>query len=247
MIGELIPTGVTFGNGRQNINNSFSGNAEFNNITLDSGGDFYGGNGGGVIYSGGTNLYDIFSHNNFWISSSGNSSVILNNSTENYSQSIFSLITGSGNTMDSLVGNYGSIIGGVSNKMTFLGGSMIQENSNSIIGGSYNEIIQSFASARRLSIIGGIYNEIGGFDSSIIGGSGNTSYSNYSVILGGQNLTSTKNNTAMAQRIHVDEYIDLEPQNTLPEALKGRMFFSGNPLNRMMYCTGITSEDWVIL
>lgn len=61
MTGELIPTGVTYGVGRISINNSFSGTAEFNNISLDSGGDFSGGTGGGVIYSGGTDLYGVFS------------------------------------------------------------------------------------------------------------------------------------------------------------------------------------------
>jgi len=61
MIGELIPTGVTFGAGRQSINDMFSGTAEFNNIILDSGANFSGGTGGGIIYSGGTDLYDIFS------------------------------------------------------------------------------------------------------------------------------------------------------------------------------------------
>jgi hypothetical protein len=60
MIGELIPTGVTFGVGRNSINTSFSGTAEFNNVALDSGADFSGGTGGGILYSGGTDLYNIF-------------------------------------------------------------------------------------------------------------------------------------------------------------------------------------------
>lgn len=60
MTGELIPTGVTFGVGRNSINDAFSGTAEFNNISLDTGGDFSGGTGGGALLSGGTNLYDIF-------------------------------------------------------------------------------------------------------------------------------------------------------------------------------------------
>jgi hypothetical protein len=60
MIGELIPTGVTFGAGRNSINAAFSGTAAFNNITLDSGGNFAAGTGGGTITSGGTDLYNIF-------------------------------------------------------------------------------------------------------------------------------------------------------------------------------------------
>lgn len=60
MNGELIPTGVTFGAGRNSINYAFSGTAAFNNIELDSGANFSGGTGGGVILSGGTDLYNIF-------------------------------------------------------------------------------------------------------------------------------------------------------------------------------------------
>lgn len=63
MIGELIPTGVTFGVGRSSINTSFSATAEFNNVVLDSGGNFSGGTGGGAIFSAGTDLYSIFSTN----------------------------------------------------------------------------------------------------------------------------------------------------------------------------------------
>lgn len=61
MTGELIPTGVTFGVGRNALNDAFSGTAKFNNIILDSGANFSGGTGGGAIYSGGTDLYSIFS------------------------------------------------------------------------------------------------------------------------------------------------------------------------------------------
>jgi hypothetical protein len=60
MTGELIPTGVTYGVGRNSINDAFSGTAYMNNISLDSGGNFSAGTGGGIIYSGGTDLYNIF-------------------------------------------------------------------------------------------------------------------------------------------------------------------------------------------
>jgi hypothetical protein len=61
MIGELIPTGVTFGTGRISINNQFSGTAEFNSIEVF--GNLSAGT-GGAFYSGGTDLYNIFSTNN---------------------------------------------------------------------------------------------------------------------------------------------------------------------------------------
>jgi len=60
MTGELITTGVTFGAGRNSINDAFSGTAQFNNITLDSGANLIGGVGGGIISSGGTDLYNVF-------------------------------------------------------------------------------------------------------------------------------------------------------------------------------------------
>ena len=74
---ELIPTGVTFGVGRNSINESFSGTAEFNNIKLDSGANFSGGTGGGIIFSGGTDLYDIFTNFlNGFVSGSGTTDTI---------------------------------------------------------------------------------------------------------------------------------------------------------------------------
>lgn len=57
MIGELIPTGVTFGVGRVSLNTQFSGTADFNNVEVS--GNLSAGT-GGVIYSGGTDLYNIF-------------------------------------------------------------------------------------------------------------------------------------------------------------------------------------------
>lgn len=63
MIGELIPTGVTYGIGREALNDQFSGTGEFNNVEVS--GNLSAGT-GGVIYSGGTDLYNIFG------SSSGN-------------------------------------------------------------------------------------------------------------------------------------------------------------------------------
>jgi len=41
--------------------------------------------------------------------------------------------------------------------------------------------------------------------------------------------------------------LNLLPQNTLPTSNYGVMFFSGTPLNRIMYCTGTTNADWIII
>jgi hypothetical protein len=322
MIGELIPTGVTFGVGRNSINDQFSGTAEFNNITLESGANFSGGTGGGIIYSAGTDLYNIFittadgnditrvqpgtntttggtynfpvvnivdspsfnsitasgsssfatlsastiysgntnlgsiilgysgTSGNLWSASTGSNSIITNNDNNNTAYGECSFVSGSGNTMHpGAVGNFGSILGGVSNSMTHIGGSFTTETSNSIIGGNFNEIRQTFTSPRRSAIIGGRYNLLSAQDAAIIGGSGNTVQinSDYSVVLGGQGLNVTKNNTAIMQRGHINEFFDLLPQTTLPTAEIGRVFFSGTPLNRIMYNTGGTDSDWIII
>lgn len=270
MTGELIPTGVTYGTGRNSINDSFSGTAHMNNIELDSGGNFSGGTGGGAFYSGGTNLYTIFnslsgSSGNLWSASTGLNSIISNNNTGNLSQANYSIIIGSGNTIDSNTGSCGAIIGGASNKITYLGGSFDSEMSNSILGGKFNEIRQGFITARRAFSVGGNRNIISGLDSGVIGGSGNTinvigegasiiiggignTVSGLrSVMLGGEYINISSDNTTGMQIAYIDEFIDLNPQAILPPPSIGRMFFSGSPLNRIMYNTGNTDADWIII
>jgi predicted outer membrane repeat protein len=81
MIGELIPTGVTFGAGRISVNDQFSGTAEFNDVEVS--GNLSAGT-GGVIYSGGTDLYNIFgspSGNYLPLSVSANTIVTFNANT----------------------------------------------------------------------------------------------------------------------------------------------------------------------
>ena len=75
MIGELIPTGVTFGTGRISVNDQFSGTAEFNDVEVS--GNLSAGT-GGVIYSGGTDLYNIFSTisgADYWTAGTGTNSI----------------------------------------------------------------------------------------------------------------------------------------------------------------------------
>ena len=75
MIGELIPTGVTYGIGREALNYQFSGTGEFNNVEVS--GNLSAGT-GGVIYSGGTDLYNIFSTSSgidYWTAGTGTNSI----------------------------------------------------------------------------------------------------------------------------------------------------------------------------
>lgn len=343
MTGELIPTGVTFGVGRNSINNAFSGTAYMNNIELDSGGNFSAGTGGGVIYSAGTDLYSIFlttadgnditrvqpgtnittggtannptinladspSLNGLILSGSAQLNIatatslssttisgetifsgstplqtILNNIISGVSSNSLwtagtphhSIIGGSGNTIsgssslsfifsekssiDSAAENsiilggsghsigalaYSSIIGGVSNKMEYLGGPPINEYANAIIGGRFNNVTTLGVNS---VIIGGSENSLGGANSVIIGGSGNLLGGFNSVILGGNNLTINDDNVAAMMNAYIDGYIDLNPQSTLPFPSVGRIFFSGSPLFKLMINTGGTTADWTLV
>lgn len=269
MTGELISTGITYGNGRISLNDSFSGTAFFNNISLDSGGNLSAGTGGGKIFYGGVEIDDVFSgatYGNLWSASTGLKSIVSNNELPNEAAADYSFVVGSGNTLVSSTGIHGVILGGISNTMTFAGGSTDNEMCNAMLGGKFNEVRQSAASARRSSIIGGNKNRVSGVDSSIIGGSGNTitsstnggsvilggvgntiSAGQRSIILGGQYLTITDSDTVGMQKAYINEYLDLTPQTSLPTASQGRMFFSGGSLNRIMYNSGGTAADWIII
>ena len=203
MIGELIPTGVTFGVGRNSINDQFSGTAEFNNIILGSGANFSGGL--GSIATGLTSF--AFGNSN---------SVYAENS---------SILGGQNNSINALAPR-SSIISGYQNNIS-------KGYNSNIISGSGNTLSQgAFNTPNNSAIIGGVNNYL---------------HSQNSVILGGNGLTGDSMNTAFMQIAYIDEYLDLNPQTTLPPASIGRMFFSGTPLNRMMYNTGGTASDWIII
>jgi hypothetical protein len=110
----------------------------------------------------------------------------------------------------------------------------------------------------------------GGADSSSLGvnsfvfSSGSTTNADYSSIIGGYNnvlnatasgssiigmagFTGTNSSTVYVKKAYIDDFLDLNPQTTLPPASIGRIFFSGTPLNRMMQNTGGTSADWCII
>lgn len=264
MTGELIPTGVTFGVGRNSINDAFSGTAYMNNIELDAGGNFSAGTGGGVIYSAGTDLYDVFvpgTSGNLWSASSGSYSIITNNGSLNVASGNFSIAAGYSNsatTSESTViggsyniasSSYSSILGGASNTASGVRSSVVggQNNTSSglssfVGGGELNSVTNSYS-----SIVGGYRNTVVSRNSVIIGGRGNGLVGENSVILGGHDLSVSGDDTAGMMRAYIDEYIDLNPQTKLPIARQGRMFFSGTPLFKLMINTGGTNADWVIV
>lgn len=300
MTGELIPTGVTFGVGRNSINDAFSGTAYMNNIELDSGGNFSAGTGGGVIYSAGTDLYSIFlttadgnditrvqpgsnistggtgnlptinvisspsfnsitasgassfntlsattffsgstnlgsiissysgTSGNLWSASTSPNSIIANNNTGNEAGSVGGVVTGSGNTISG--GVYSTILGGAFN----------------LLKRSFNCTINSQATYNLLAITAPgrdhtLNTVISSRDSQLFDSTGSTMIS-----CSGISLSNLQWVTAM-QRAYIDEFIDLNPQTTLPTARLGRIFFSGSPLFKLMINTGGTNADWVIV
>jgi hypothetical protein len=62
-----------------------------------------------------------------------------------------------------------------------------------------------------------------------------------SVILGGSQITGETSDTVYLPKLK------LQPTTTLPNPEQGMIFFSGSPLNRIMYNTGGTSADWIII
>lgn len=364
MTGELIPTGVTFGVGRNSINDAFSGTAYMNNIELDSGGNFSAGTGGGVIYSAGTDLYSIFlttadgnditrvqpgtnittggtgnlptinvipspsfnsitasgassfttlsattffsgstnlgsiissysgTSGNLWSASTGQNSIIQSLSLNNVAAGYGSISFGSGNTISTsgpTTHRLNYILGGLNNSFTIPGGFFPSFGCNVLIGGKNNELRSTFFYSENSTILGGeniiLYskngasiagsgNTVGSQNLGIsIGGENNSISTDKSIIIGGKNnllssfyitenvtmiscngisllsspYSGVQDNTTIIQRAFVDEYIDLKPLTTLPTTQKGRMFFSGGTLNRIMYCTGNTSADWIII
>lgn len=157
-----------------------------------------------------------------------------------FSTSASTINGGKNNTING-GGAYSSIIGGFTN----LNSGYL---SNSIIGGSNNYLDYNTNNA---SIVGGTLNQLGvgvvitngSYCSTIIGGSGNTltSSASGSTILGGKNILATTTDTVYLPKLK------LQPTTTLPSPEIGMMFFSGAPLNRIMYNTGGTNADWKII
>lgn len=103
MTGQLILTAYTYDQGLNAINTAFSGTANFNILLLD--GNFSGGTNGGKIYSGATDLNNIFltysAATYIWSSSTGNYSIRANNPTLNVASDDYAFAWGSGNTASS--------------------------------------------------------------------------------------------------------------------------------------------------
>lgn len=218
MTGELIPTGVTFGVGRNSINDAFSGTAYMNNIELDSGGNFSAGTGGGVIYSAGTDLYNIF------VSTSGGNDItrvqpgtnITTGGTGNLptiniipspsfnsitasGASSFTILSAttffSGNTnLDSIISSYSGTSGDLWSSSTG-SNSVILNNNTGNFASSANSIIIAFSGSALSSgstILGAYNSSISSstHHSIILGGSGHTMGGlNFGAILGGLNHT----------------------------------------------------------
>jgi len=213
MTGELIPTAYTYDQGRVALNESFSGTANFNNIsgsTLSA----------DTIYSGLTNLYDIFlTEAEFisgieWTSGTGTHSIIANNDTTmiagdytvvagyaNSGESSYSFIGGGSANWIYPLNHYSAIIAGSGN--TIQNAPFPTGNAFGIIIGGYDNIIEKNAENSSIISSDGCIIESGASYSTIIGsraaavqasstqcviiggGSQNISGSTLSTILGG--------------------------------------------------------------
>ncbi len=63
----------------------------------------------------------------------------------------------------------------------------------------------------------------------------------------GINGVSVIDGTLKCVSLSSTTFMDFQTQTTLPNPAKGRLFFSGGTLNAMMYCSGNTDSDWVIM
>jgi hypothetical protein len=260
---ELIITAYTYDQGRIVLNNAFSGSAQFNLLsatTLFSGSTDIGtilGGPGGYLFSSSTGSTSV-------ISNSGNGNIAgpysfaLGKKVRNFAG--YSVIFGGYGHGISPAASYGSVIGGSYNSITggihsFIGGGSVNSlsgNNSSIVCGTQNVILGAYScihtgkynsiTERYSSIHAGTHNTITGRASSIVGGTGNTISGRNSVILGGGAINSSLNDTAVMSHAYVDVFLDLNPQSSYPIGVKGRVFFSGGTLNKLLVFNGTTWE-----
>ena len=113
---------------------------------------------------------------------------------------------------------------------------LFRSNFSTVVSGLRNKALGIYS-----SVLNGSGNTASGFASAIIGGTGHTVSGINSVIIGGANISGTSNNTVYLPKLK------FQSTTTLPSPEQGIMFFSGSPLNRIMYNTGGTAADWIII
>ncbi len=239
MTGQLIPTGVTFGVGRNSINDAFSGTSYMNNLELDSGGNFSAGTGGGVMYSGGTNLYNIFSTGsniNLWISGTGVNSIsqIGGGNVSSGSSSVAEGIsTVAGGNYSHAEGNNTKAVGAQSHSeglqtiasganshaegflTTAYGLNSHAEGQNTITIGSFSHAQGQNTTSFGLRSHAGGQDCIASGDTSFIHSKDSIVTGDRSVVLGGQNITGTTDDTVYVPYLNINNDIYL-PTPTIP-------------------------------
>jgi len=174
---------------------AFSGTATGGDISVTNAtvtGDFSGGT-SGALYSGGTDLYDIFvtglpTGANLWTDSTGTNSIRANNGTTEAAGD-YAVAMGS-NTK--ATGNYslasGYINTATTDYSTTIGGQGNQANAtgygSNVFGGRYNTASGDYQS----TIVGGRYSTASGSISTILGGGNNTASGYYYNSLRAQSL-----------------------------------------------------------
>jgi len=137
MIGELLPTGYTYNTGRIAINDAFSGEASFNVFSAET------------MYSGSTDLYDIFATDteNVWSSGTGTASAQIKNAN-NLASGNYSIAAGNTNTASGeqsiVIGGQDSTVSGDNSVILGSRGCVATHDYSVILGGlSQNSIADS--------------------------------------------------------------------------------------------------------
>jgi len=171
---------------------------------------------GGTIYSGSTNLYQIFATTGatvaYWSSSTGSNSIIASNGSGNLATGAFSIVGGQSNsatTTSAFIGggsknetrqNFATVVGGYGNiasgLRSFIGNgdyNLATQNKSAVVTGYRNSGTSTGA-----IVVGGQYNLASGNASFVANGYRNTAAGNYSFIGSGLRNSATTTNRLYA-------------------------------------------------
>lgn len=167
---------------------------------------------GGIIYSGGTPLENMFTlaTNELWSGSTGTGSIIANNGTGNLAESINNFVAGRANKIyngavasyySNIPGGYENIISGAAST-TIIGGRKNKAYATYSLMGGYANTINKLSAGNpwQNMIIWGAYNTINVYGSAsnqlIVGGSNHTITNARGAIIGGGYSNTIFNNTS---------------------------------------------------
>ena len=188
MIGELIPTGYTYNSGRIVLNDAFSGEVSFNGFSAET------------IYSGSTNLYDIFlttSEGGDITRVSSGTNIITGGTVSNPTISVTDDVTLAGEFSSTTL-TVGSRLGVTSANSVALGFECTATGLNSFAQG-----YQSVANAKHTFAVGFLASATS--DSSIAMGNKSWASEKYAIALGYENVATGPVSTTIGGEINLNE------------------------------------------